>query len=92
AAGYFGYFSCYFMANIYAAQLMEAIEEECGSFDALTDRGDFHVIKEWLKDRVFKYGALYDTADLMMKATGKTLSSDYYIEYLRRKMAEVYNL
>ena len=25
AAGYFGYFSCYFMANIYAAQLMEAI-------------------------------------------------------------------
>lgn len=92
AAGYFGYFPAYFIANIISAQLMGAIERDCGSFNELTGSGEFRVIKEWLKENIFRYGAIYDTRELVERATGKLLSSEDYISYLRQKMTEVYKL
>ena len=91
AAGYVGYFPTYFISVLSEAQIAEAIESDCGSIDVLAGEGRFGVVKDWLSDKVFRHGAIYSSDKLIEKATGKALSSEPFIAYLRRKYSDVYN-
>lgn len=90
AAGYVGYFPAYFVSNLAAAQISAAMEEECGDLNDLMSKGKFDVINRWLKEKIFCYGAVFDTEELVERATGKPLDSKDYISYLREKFSEVY--
>ena len=92
AGGYVGYFPSYFVSNLAAAQIAAAIEKDCGSLDKLAAEGNFAVIKEWLTEHIFRFGAMYGTEELIEKATGKPLGSADYISCLRKKFSEVYKL
>ncbi|MFQ9893407.1 MAG: carboxypeptidase M32 [Emergencia sp.] len=92
AAGYIGYFPSYFLSNLWAAQFAAAIEREVGSLETLTGRGEFDQINRWLTEKVYQYGAIYSSEELIRSATGEPLSSKYYIDYLRKKYSEVYKL
>ena len=92
AGGYVGYFPSYFVSNLAAAQIAAAIERDCGSLDKLAAEGNFAVIKEWLTEHIFRFGAMYGTEELIEKATGKPLGSADYISCLRKKFSEVYKL
>ncbi len=92
AAGYFGFFPSYFMANLISAQFMATIEEEVGSIDKLLEDGRLDIIHKWVSENVHSYGAIYSPTELVEKATGKPLESKYYINYLRNKYFEVYKL
>lgn len=92
AAGYVGYFPTYFLSNLWAAQLAAAIEKEMGSLEQLTAEGRFDQINHWLKEKVYRFGAIYSSEELIESATGEPLSSKYYIDYLRKKYSEVYKL
>lgn len=61
AAGYVGYFPSYFISNLSAAQIAAAIEREEGSLDSVISEGRFGVIKSWLHEKIFRYGAVYNT-------------------------------
>ncbi len=90
ASGYVGYFPAYFVSNLAAAQMSAAIEKDCGSLNGLMVEGRFDIINDWLKEKVFRYGAIYDTEELIERATGRPLDSKDYIDYLREKFSEVY--
>lgn len=92
SAGYVGYFPTYFVANIAAAQIADAIERRCGKLDELVAEGRFDVINGWLKENIFRHGAVYTTAEIIEKSTGDVLDSSHYIDYLRNKFSEVYKL
>ncbi|MBQ9961016.1 MAG: carboxypeptidase M32 [Firmicutes bacterium] len=90
SAGYVGYFPTYLLAELMAAQIKSALEEACGDLDQLISEGRFEVINKWLKENIFKHGAIYTNAELLVISTGKGLDSVHYIDYLRNKFSEVY--
>lgn len=92
AAGYFGYFPSYFLANLTSAQFVAAMEREVGSVDELLGEGKLQVIHKWLEDNVHCHGAIYSPTELIEKATGEKLESKYFVNYLRNKYFEVYKL
>ena len=92
AAGYVGYFPSYFIANITAAQLAAAMNEQIGDMHTLMADGAFDEIHAWLSQRIYRYGSLYSSRELIENACGRPLSSDDYMDYLRNKFSEVYRL
>lgn len=92
AAGYMGYFPCYFVSNLSAAQLSAAISQDEGDFDRLIARGEFSRVNGWLREHIYRHGAVYSSESLVEQATGEPLSAKYYIDYLRKKYSEVYKL
>ena len=62
------------------------------NFMLIEKEGNFAVIKEWLTEHIFRFGAMYGTEELIEKATGKPLGSADYISCLRKKFSEVYKL
>ena len=91
-AGYVGYFPSYFIANITAAQLAAAMNEQLGDMHTLMADGAFDEIHAWLSQRIYRYGSLYSSRELIENACGRPLSSDDYMDYLRNKFSEVYRL
>lgn len=92
AAGYFGYFPSYFIANSAAAQFAFTIEKEVGSIEELSAKGDFKKIHDWLSLNIHQFGASLTTTQLIKRATGEEINAKYYTDYLRKKYSEVYKL
>ena len=53
------------------------------------DDGDYAPLKVWLADKVHRHGRSQTSAEIIKGATGKALSTDDYIDDLRRKVAEL---
>lgn len=54
--------------------------------------GDFSTLRAWLTDNIYRHGRKYDINELTRRITGGGIQSRPYIEYLRKKMTEVYAL
>lgn len=91
ASGLFGYFPSYAIGSANAAQIYQAMSKDLDIEKTLRD-GNLQVIKEWLNERVFQYGALYTADEIMIKATGSVLDPQYFIDYLVSKYSKIYKL
>ncbi len=49
-------------------------------------------IKNWLGDKIHKYGRLKETEEIIREITGEGLNPKYYIDYLKKKYSAIYNL
>lgn len=87
----FGYFPSYAIGSAIAAQLYYYMEHEIPLHDYLKE-GNPIPIREYLRDRVHKYGAVYPTNELLKKVTGEEFNPDYYIRYLTDKYTTLYQL
>ncbi len=92
AAGYMGYFPGYLTANLMAAQFAAAMERSLGPLQQLLAAGRFDAIHGWLAEHVHCSGATYLPGELVRQATGEPLRTTYFINYLRNKYSEVYQL
>ncbi|GAA3406865.1 carboxypeptidase M32 [Paenibacillus hodogayensis] len=92
AGGAFGYFPSYSLGNMYSAQIRRTLEQELGALDALTAEGKFAAVKEWLVERIYRYGKLRTPHDIVTSVTGEPLDPDYLIDYLKGKYGELYGL
>ncbi len=87
----FGYFPSYAVGSAIAAQLYHYMEQEIPLTEYL-QTGNMVPIREYLRDHVHKYGAVYRTNDLLKKITGEEFNPDYYIRYLTDKYTKLYHL
>ena len=87
----FGYFPTYALGSAVGAQLLNKMEKEI-DVDALLAKGNFKAVTDYLKNNFQKYGALYDLNTLLVKVTGEPFNPTYYIDYLKNKYSELYNL
>ncbi|MFO0682280.1 MAG: carboxypeptidase M32 [Sandaracinus sp.] len=85
ADGMFGYFPTYTIGNCIAAQLVATLRAEVGDLDARIERGDFAALLSFLRERVHRWGSLYDTRTLVLRATGAPLSVEPLIAHLRAR-------
>jgi carboxypeptidase Taq len=88
--GYFGYFPTYALGTIYAAQIYGKLLDEMGDAENQIAEGSFEKIREWLKDRIHKYGSMIMADDIIMGVCGKGLDADDFLDYLNKKYGELY--
>ncbi|HEU4973891.1 MAG TPA: carboxypeptidase M32 [Baekduia sp.] len=79
ASGAFGYFPSYALGCLIAAQLWERLEEELGPQDDALRSGDVAAIRDWLGDRVHRFGRRLDTEPLVERATGRGLDVEPFL-------------
>ena len=83
AVGHFGYFPCYTLGNVYAAQLWEAMSHDIPAFEEKLLQGDCRAIGRWLYRKLYRHGRKTDPKTLIEKATGIPKSStDSYLRVL----------
>ncbi|RQG89090.1 carboxypeptidase M32 [Natrarchaeobius halalkaliphilus] len=90
--GSFGYFPTYSLGSVLAAQLYAAAAADRGEFDGRIREGEFADLNGWLRENVHRHGKRYTTPELIERATGEALTADYFLEYVRTKYGELYDL
>ncbi|MCZ7646052.1 MAG: carboxypeptidase M32 [Planctomycetota bacterium] len=86
----FGYFPTYCMGNLYAAQFCEQARADLGNLDAQFAKGEFKPLLGWLRKKIHKPGKTYRPAELCEVVTGKKLSHQPLMRYLKGKLAPLY--
>lgn len=92
SGGAIGYFPTYTLGNLYAAQFFARAEEDLGELGAAFSRGDFFPFLEWLRTKIHTQGSRYAPRDLVKAVTGKNLTPDYLIDYLKDKFTVLYGI
>jgi len=79
--GSIGYFPTYTLGNVVAGMIYSA-------YPKLKDdiaEGKIEKVKEWLREKICKYGATYSPKELLTKAFGKTYDPEDLLKYLKEK-------
>ncbi|MFB6113859.1 MAG: carboxypeptidase M32 [Halodesulfurarchaeum sp.] len=90
--GDFGYFPTYSLGSVLAAQLFAAAEREIDDLSGSIQDGDVAPLANWLEDTVHRHGKRYRTGELIERATGEALTTDYFLEYVAGKFDDRYHL
>lgn len=90
--GYVGYFPSYMLGNLYAAQMLATIRKSLPKLDNDFRRGDLKPLLGWLRKNVHELGAAYEPDELMRKITGAPLSATHFVNYVREKYSDIYQL
>ena len=84
-----GYFPSYALGHLVSAQLSETFEETNGSIQSLISAGDDLQLQAWLGQTVWPLGRSVNAEELVETVTGRPLSSQSFLAYLRSKVAEL---
>jgi carboxypeptidase Taq len=82
----FGYFPTYAIGSVIAVQLWERATSELGDLDAEFERGEFGGLREWLRERVHRWGRAFEPPELLERVVGGPLDAEPYLAYLRAKV------
>ncbi len=92
SGGAFGYFPSYSLGNMYAAQFAHTMERELEGLWAKVEAGELHPVKDWLTERIYRYGKLRSPSELVQTVTGEPLNPQYLVDYLTKKYSDIYKL
>jgi carboxypeptidase Taq len=81
----FGYFPCYSLGAMYAAQWFAAMRRAMPDLDARIDRGDFAPVFDWLRDNIWHQGSRWTTDELAVRASGEVLNPAFFKAHLERR-------
>jgi carboxypeptidase Taq len=84
-----GYFPSYALGHLISAQLSETFEQTNGSIQAMISAGDEFQLQAWLGQNVWPLGRSINAEELVKKVTGRPLSAQSFLTYLRTKVAEL---
>ena len=91
-AGLIGYFPTYALGNLYACQMMAQATKDLGELAGQFRQGEFVPLREWLREQVHQAGQCWTAAQLIERVTGRPLTSETWIAYLRGKLTPLYGL
>ena len=92
SAGLIGYFPTYTLGNLFAAQFFQQADRDLGGLDEPFARGEFSLLREWLRENIHRRGQCYSAAELATLVTGQPLSHQPLMEYLRGKLGPLYGI
>lgn len=90
--GSIGYFPTYTLGNIAAAQIFAQMQKEIPHLDSLIESGSFTEIREWLNDKVHKYGDKLSPEEVLTAVTGRGYDSSDLAAYQKAKFSDIYGL
>jgi carboxypeptidase Taq len=83
--GLFGYFPCYSLGAMYAAQWFAAMRGELPGLDAGIARGELTPVFDWLRTRIWQQGSRWTTDELAQRASGEPLNPAHFKAHLERR-------
>lgn len=84
-AGLFGYFPCYTLGAMYAAQWFATMRREHPTLDADIARGELAPVFDWLKAKVWSQGSRWETPELVRRASGEALNPEHFRRHLESR-------
>ncbi len=88
--GALGYFPTYTLGNLYAAMFFEQACQDVPTLGTDIQRGHLLPLKDWLNRNIHQCGRRYSSTDLLNRVTGRELSVDPFLSYLRSKTGDIY--
>jgi carboxypeptidase Taq len=92
SGGLIGYFATYALGNLISVQLWDAIQKDIPDLEDQIRHGEFAGLLGWLRKNIHQYGAMFKPQELVERATGSKIDPAPYLQYLRQKYGEIYNL
>ncbi len=89
AEGLIGYFPSYALGHLISAQLSATFEQDHGSIQTLISSGDELKLQAWLAKTVWPLGRSTNGEELVQQITGRPLSAQPFLTYLRAKVEEL---
>ena len=80
-----GYFPTYTIGNIVSAQLRNTFTKTYPDWEKHILAGDFSQYTTWFKEHIWQHGMLYTPTQLLQKATGESLNTKHFLDYLTKK-------
>lgn len=87
-----GAFQGYTLGNVISSQFYAAALQAHPEIPQQIGQGQFGALHGWLKDNVYTHGAKYTANELIERVTGGPLRIEPYINYLKTKYGELYEL
>jgi carboxypeptidase Taq len=79
--GSIGYFPTYTLGNVVAAM----IYYKHGKIRELVAEGNFAAVKEYLREKIHRWGSIYPPKELLLRSFGETYNAHYLVRYLDEK-------
>ncbi|GBQ98244.1 carboxypeptidase [Acetobacter nitrogenifigens DSM 23921 = NBRC 105050] len=83
--GLWGYFPCYALGALTAAQLKEAATAALPDLDSSIRRGEFGDVVGWLRKAVHERASSASTMEIIADATGRPLGAGAYLRHIRER-------
>jgi len=90
--GAIGYFPTYALGNLYSVQLYEQARRDIQGLEEEIRAGRLTVLKQWLNQKVHRWGRAFTADHLIRRITGGPLSPEPFLAYLEKKYGELYRL
>ena len=74
-----------------SAQFFEAASRGAGVSEAL-ESGETAPLRKWLTDNVYTHGGRYMPDELVQRVTGRPLSAESFLSYVRQKYGALYGV
>jgi carboxypeptidase Taq len=87
-----GSFQGYTLGNIISAQFFATVLQAHPEILSEMREGRFATLHGWLTQNVYQHGSKFTANEVIERATGKPLSIEPYLQYLRTKYGELYQL
>ena len=84
-SGLFGYFPCYTLGAMYAAQWFAAMRNAEPQLDAQIARGELGGVFSWLSTHVWRAASRHETPELVRRASGEALNPAHFEAHLRQR-------
>jgi carboxypeptidase Taq len=81
----FGYFPCYSLGAMYAAQWFAAMRRAMPDLDARIGSGDLQPVFSWLSEHIWSQGSRWTTDELAVRASGQALDPSHFKAHLEAR-------
>ena len=85
SAGLFGYFPCYTLGAMYAAQWFATARRATSDLDDRIARGDLEPVFDWLRANIWRQASRWTTGELALRASGETLNPIHFRRHLETR-------
>ncbi len=82
--GAMGYFPTYSIGTVLAVQIGRKMEEDL-DLPSLVSEGKFSPIREWLREKIHRWGSVYPPKELVRRALGEDLDPKAFVDYVKVK-------
>ena len=84
-SGLIGYFPCYSLGAMYAAQWFAAMRRAMPDIDARIAAGDLAAVFDWLRSNIWSQASRWTTDELAMRASGEVLNPAHFKAHLEAR-------
>jgi carboxypeptidase Taq len=90
--GAIGYFATYSIGNLLSVQLLNSARQALPNLDADISSGEFDALLGWLHHNIHRHGSKFTPRELIQRITGGAMLARPYLDYLREKYSDIYDL